>query len=176
MVTFPLANYLDYERDVSFCKMSMNDLGKYPDKIEESFKFVWSPRFIHYDELLLLLFYHYHRLNKNGADYKYSTVRDLHAFVVQANTSFFGDSRVTGPYDRDSKDIFKIKGGDNDHVVIGTVNFGKYKKFQQNYYSDFDKKLKIIEKERKKKKPSYPKKARNKPDIKPLSARFKIIK
>ena len=431
LVTFPLANYLDYEEDVSFCKMSMNDLGKYPDRIEKSFKFVWSPRFIHYDELLLLLFYHYHRLNKNGADYKYeqdglvdkfasvnfikqapfsiesgkgtkiddyfirdiaippyseniptnvyiaigslnisfekciaacknrwanitlaekevffkilresydclikdkthrnaqretmflvlpelcfpvywindlikfakrsqigiitglqylgdssgrrynyiatilpfttgkrsyknaflyirdkndyspiefeelakngfhcvnrnvaeyqifrwkgiriapmvcyeltdvmarailkgrcdfvaapvfnpdttyfsniidSTVRDLHAFVVQANTSFFGDSRVTGPYDRDSKDIFKIKGGDNDHVVIGTVDFGKFKKFQQNYYSDFDKKLKVIEKERKKKNPSYPKKARYKPDIKPLSARFKTIK
>ena len=105
-----------------------------------------------------------------------STVRDLHAFVVQANTSFFGDSRVTGPYDRDSKDIFKIKGGDNDHVVIGTVDFGKYKKFQQNYYSDFEKKLKNIEKERKKRNPSYPKKARSKPDIKPLSARFKIIK
>lgn len=75
-----------------------------------------------------------------------------------------------------SKDIFKIKGGDNDHVVIGTVDFGKYKKFQQNYYSDFDKKIKTIEKERKKKNPSYPKKVRSRPDIKPLSARFKIIK
>ena len=77
---------------------------------------------------------------------------------------------------KDSKDIFKIKGGDNDHVVIGTVAFGKYKKFQQNYYSNFEKKLKKIEKERKKRNPSYPKKARIKPDIKPLSARFKIIK
>lgn len=105
-----------------------------------------------------------------------STVRDLHAFVVQANNSFFGDSRVTGPYDRDSKDIFKIKGGDNDHVVIGAVDFWKYKKFQQNYYSDFDKRLKEIEKARKKKNHSYPKKPRSKPDIKPLSARFKIIK
>ena len=431
LVTFPLANYLDYEKDVSFCKMSMNDLGRYPDKLEEAFKFVWSPRFIHYDELLLLLFYHYHKQNKNCTNYKYekdavvskfasinfmkqlpfsidseegvgiydylirtisippysehipsnvyvaigslnisfekciaaaknrwanitlsekevffkilresydclvkdrrpkdaqketmflvlpelcfpiywindlvrfakrsqigiitglrylrddsgriynyiatilpfttgsrgyknaflyirdkndyspiefeelaknglyclngeiaeyqvfkwkgiriapmvcyeltdvmarailkgrcdfvaapvfnpdttyfsniidSTVRDLHAFVVQANTSFFGDSRVTGPYDRDSKDIFKIKGGDNDHVVIGTINFDKYKKFQQNYYSDFETKLEKIKEERKKRKPSYPKKDKSKPNIKPLSARFKIIK
>ena len=34
----------------------------------------------------------------------------------------------------------------------------------------------MLEKMRKKKKHSYPKKARSKPDIKPLSARFKIIK
>lgn len=105
-----------------------------------------------------------------------STVRDLHAFVVQANTSFFGDSRVTGPYDRDSKDIFKIKGDDNDHVVIGTVDFGKYKKFQQNYYSEFEKKLKKIESERKRKKFLDTEKKKVKPDIKPLSARFKIKK
>lgn len=431
LVTFPLANYLEYEHDVSFCKMTMDDLGKYPDKIEESFKFVWSPRFIHYDELLMLLFYHYHKIHRNGKDYHYkqyelvskfaginfmkqipfsiakeeyveiddyiirnitippyyrrspsnvyiaigslnisfarciaacknrwanitltekemffkilresydclikgkkthnsqretmflvlpelsfpiywindlikfakrsqigvitglqylgddsgrrynyiatilpfttglygykntflcirdkndyspiefeelakegfycvnsevaeyqifkwkgiriapmvcyeltdimarailkgrcdfvaapvfnpdttyfsniidSMVRDLHVFVVQANTSFFGDSRVTGPYDRDSKDIIKIKGGDNNHVVIGTVEFGKYKKFQQNYNTDFDNKLETIKKERKKRNPVYPSKAKSKPDIKPLSARHKFTK
>ncbi len=70
-VTFPLANYLDYEDGISFCKMSLDDIGEYPEKIEESFKFIWSPRFIHYDELLLLLFYHYHARNKNSKNYKY---------------------------------------------------------------------------------------------------------
>ncbi len=424
-VTFPLANYLDYEDDVSFCKMYLNDIGEYPEKIEESFKFIWSPRFIHYDELLLLLFYHYHARNKNSKNYKYeqdglvskfatinhikhipfeieseetikiedylirtihipfnsrqvpfkvnvavcslnisfekcinacknrwanvtlpekelffsilresykylskdknetmflvlpelcfpiywihdlirfakrskigiitglqyladdkgrrynyiatilpfttgkrkynnaflyirdkndyspiefeelekngfycqnrdiaeyqifnwkgirlspmvcyeltdvmarallkgkcdfvaapvfnpdttyfsniidSTARDLHAFVIQSNTSYYGDSRVTGPYDRDSKDIFKIKGGDNDHVVIGTINFKKFKTFQLNYYDDFQKKLSIIRKERVKKKPNYPPKDKSKPNLKPLSARFKVKK
>lgn len=424
-VTFPLANYLDYEKDVSFCKMSLNDIGEYPEKIEESFKFVWSPRFIHYDELLLLLFYHYHAQNKNSKNYKYeqdglvskfaainhikyvpftieseesvkiedylirtislpfnssgvplkvnvavgslnisfekcinacknrwanitfpekelffnilresykylskdknetmflvlpelcfpiywiydlirfakrskigiitglqyladdrgrrynyiatilpfttgkrkynnaflyirdkndyspiefeelakngfycqnrdiaeyqvfkwrgirlspmvcyeltdimarallkgkcdfvtapvfnpdttyfsniidSTARDLHAFVIQSNTSYYGDSRVTGPYDRDSKDIFKIKGGDNDHVVIGTINFKKFKTFQLNYYDDFRKKLLTICEERVKKKPAYPRKDKSKPNIKPLSARYKVKK
>ena len=71
LVTFPLANYLEYNKDVSYCKMSMNDLGDYPKKIEESFKFIWSPRFIHYDELLLLLFYSYHIHNKTGEKYMY---------------------------------------------------------------------------------------------------------
>ena len=424
-VTFPLANYLDYEDGVSFCKMSLDDIGEYPEKIEESFKFIWSPRFIHYDELLLLLFYHYHARNKNSKNYKYeqdglvskfaainhikhipfkieseettkiedylirtihipsntnqvpfkvnvavgslnisfekcinacknrwanvtlpekelffnilresykylpkdknetmflvlpelcfpiywiydlirfakrskigiitglqyladdkdrrynyiatilpfttgkrkynnaflyirdkndyspiefeelaknglycqnrdiaeyqifnwkgirlspmvcyeltdvmarallkgkcdfiaapvfnpdttyfsniidSTTRDLHAFVIQSNTSYYGDSRVTGPYDRDSKDIFKIKGGDNDHVVIGTINFKKFKTFQLNYYDDLQKKLSIIRKERVKKKPNYPPKDKSKPNLKPLSARFKVKK
>ena len=102
-----------------------------------------------------------------------STARDLHAFIVQANTSCYGDSRVTGPYDRDSKDIFKIKGGDNDHVVIGKINYRKFKNFQLNYYKNFKEKLSMIEKERRKKKPEYPEKDISKPNIKPLSARFK---
>lgn len=432
LVTFPLANYLKYKNDdVSFCKMSLNDLGEYPERIEESFKFIWSPRFIHYDELLLLLFYHYHKQNKIGSPYQYekdglvskfaainyikhspfvieskdsvkiddymvrmidipssfnpippkvdiaigslniglkkcidacqnrwinitlpekelffnilretyncliknknytsrnkepmflvlpelcfpiywindlirfakrsqigiitglqyladetgrrynyiatilpfttgkrnysnaflyirdkndyspiefeelakhgwycqnrpiaeyqifnwkgirlstmvcfeltdimarallkakcdfiaapvfnpdttyfsniidSSARDLHAFIVQANTSHFGDSRVTGPYDRDSKDVFKIKGGDNDHVVIGTIDFEKFKLFQLNYHEDFKDRLLKIDMERKKKNPSYPQKDKSKPNIKPLSARFKIRK
>ena len=104
-----------------------------------------------------------------------STARDLHAFVVQANTSFYGDSRLTGPYDRDSKDVLKIKGGDNDHVVIGTINFDKFKKFQLNYTKNFEDKLIKIQKERKNKKPKYPPKDKTKPNLKPFSARFKNI-
>lgn len=106
--------------------------------------------------------------------YEDSAVRDLHAFVVQANTSFYGDSRITGPYDRDSKDIFKIKGGDNDHVVIGTVNFEKLNTYQRNYYGDFEAKLEQIEQERRKKNPKYPQKDKSKPNIKPFSARYRI--
>ena len=88
-----------------------------------------------------------------------STARDLHAFIIQANTSFLGDSRVTGPYDRDSKDIFKMKGGENDHVVIGSVDFKRLKDYQENY--SIQSKSKSSSKNRKR------------PDIKPLPARFK---
>lgn len=84
-----------------------------------------------------------------------SSVRDLHAFIVQANTSHLGDSRVTGPYDRDSKDIFKIKGGENDHVVIGTVKFKELKDYQSTYD------------------PTNKNESNSKPKIKPLPARFK---
>lgn len=97
-----------------------------------------------------------------------STVRDIHAFVVQANTAQYGDSRVTGPYDRDSKDIFKIKGGENDHIIIGRVDFGKYKKFQENYQFNFNKKFLMLKKNLK-----LPSKQKEKPDLKPFPARFK---
>lgn len=97
-----------------------------------------------------------------------ATTRDLHAFIVQANTSFYGDSRVTGPYDRDSKDIFKIKGGDNDHVVIGSINFAKVKQYEDKYEQNLKTRVEII---RKRKKPMKERK-KEKPDIKPLSARF----
>ena len=101
-----------------------------------------------------------------------STARDLHSFIIQANTSFYGDSRVTGPYDRDSKDIFKIKGGDNDHVVVGTLSFKKVIEYQDNYYNELQKRLDEIEFQRHQKNPQYPKKPKSKPDIKPLSARY----
>lgn len=100
-----------------------------------------------------------------------STVRDLHICVVQANTSFYGDSRVTGPYDRDSKDIFKIKGGDNDHVVIGTLQFKKIIDYQANYYEGLVKRVNQIR--HKAKTGKVKKKERIKPEIKPLSARYR---
>ena len=102
-----------------------------------------------------------------------SAVRDLHAFIVQANTSYLGDSRVSGPYDRDSRDIFKIKGGDNDHVVIGTIEFRKLKNYQNNYYIQMEKRLAQVKSKHKSKKQESSRREKEKPDIKPLSARFK---
>ena len=39
-----------------------------------------------------------------------STSRDLHCFVIQANTSAYGDSRITAPYKTEEKNILQIKG------------------------------------------------------------------
>ena len=64
-VAFPMVNYLEYEKPVSYIRMNLGDIGKYPENIESSFKFIWSPRFIHYDELLLMLFYNYHKDKDN---------------------------------------------------------------------------------------------------------------
>ena len=62
-----------------------------------------------------------------------STSRDLHAFVIQANTAEFGDSRITAPYKTDYKNIIKIKGGDNEHVVIEKIELSNLLKYQYNY-------------------------------------------
>lgn len=51
-----------------------------------------------------------------------TTTRDIHTFVIQANTSFYGDSRITGPYSRNQRNIVQIKGGDNDSIIIGTID------------------------------------------------------
>ena len=95
-----------------------------------------------------------------------STVRDLHAFIIQANTSRYGDSRVTGPYKSECKDIFKIKGGDNDHVVIGILDYGKVKEYEENYNYNLNKKISRV-------KGKTEEETTETTDIKPLSARFK---
>lgn len=51
-----------------------------------------------------------------------TTTRDLHAFIVQANTSIYGDSRITGPYSRNDRNIVQIKGGDMDNIIIGMID------------------------------------------------------
>mgnify|MGYP003292458300 CR=1 FL=1 len=54
-----------------------------------------------------------------------SASRDLHCFIIQVNTSQYGDSRITGPYKTLYKDIAKIKGGDNDLIIIGSAKYGE---------------------------------------------------
>ena len=60
-----------------------------------------------------------------------STARDLHAFVIQSNTSNYGDSRITGPYGKDYRNIVQIKGGDSDNLIIGTLDILGVKKYQK---------------------------------------------
>ncbi len=50
-----------------------------------------------------------------------SSSRDLYCFVVQANTSSYGDSRITAPYRSIDKNIVQIKGGDTDVVMISQL-------------------------------------------------------
>lgn len=60
-----------------------------------------------------------------------STARDLHAFVIQANTSNYGDSRITGPYGKDHRNIVQIKGGDSDNLIIGTLDILGVREYQK---------------------------------------------
>lgn len=109
-----------------------------------------------------------------------SATRDLHAVIVQANTSIYGDSRITCPYDRDSKDIVKIKGGENDHIIIGVVNLKEILQYQADYNSNLNIKLNKLSKKKLKKRPHKECKLceanyenyKRRPQIKKLSARF----
>lgn len=51
-----------------------------------------------------------------------ASARDLHCFVVQANTSIYGDSRITAPYKTQEKNLVQVKGGETDVVMIGSLN------------------------------------------------------
>ena len=62
-----------------------------------------------------------------------ATSRDLHCFIVQANTSKYGDSRITGPYDTIHKNVVQIKGGVNDVVIIGELKLKQVKDARKQY-------------------------------------------
>lgn len=70
-----------------------------------------------------------------------ATARDLHTLVVQANTSKYGDSRITGPYKTDFKDILKIKGGDNEILIVGKLDLKELQRFRAEYYNRFEKQI-----------------------------------
>ena len=82
-------------------------------------------------------------LNKDTAYFSNiveSTTRDLHCFVVQSNTSKYGDSRITGPYNSLFKDLIKIKGGENDLLLIGTVNYLEVQQMRCGYLRELEEK------------------------------------
>lgn len=59
-----------------------------------------------------------------------SLARDIHAYVIQVNTSNYGDSRITQPASTALKDIVKLKGGDDSLLITGTIDIKKLREFQ----------------------------------------------
>lgn len=70
--------------------------------------------------------------------------RDIHAFMVQSNTSIYGDSRISGPYSRDYRNIVQIKGGDNDNLIIGTINLKEVKRYREEEREKMESELEEI--------------------------------
>ncbi len=70
-----------------------------------------------------------------------TTTRDLHTFIIQANNSLYGDSRIIGPYDRNHRNIIQIKGGENDEIIIGYVNVREIRKGRQKERNESAKNL-----------------------------------
>jgi hypothetical protein len=59
-----------------------------------------------------------------------SVSRDIHSYVIQVNTSQYGDSRINQPSESYLKDIVKIKGGENVTVLTATIDIKKLREFQ----------------------------------------------
>lgn len=59
-----------------------------------------------------------------------SVSRDVHTYVVQVNTSQYGDSRINQPSESYLKDIVKIKGGENVSILTATIDIKKLREFQ----------------------------------------------
>lgn len=59
-----------------------------------------------------------------------STVRDLHCYTVQTNTSQYGGSCVLRPTKTQSKTMLYVKGGENPCVLTTNLNISELRKFQ----------------------------------------------
>ncbi|MFA6056935.1 MAG: hypothetical protein WC756_01960 [Taibaiella sp.] len=64
-----------------------------------------------------------------------ATSRDLHCFFAQVNTSQYGDSRLTKPVESALKDVLRLKGGDNDALLVATLGTQALREFQRQTYS-----------------------------------------
>ena len=84
-----------------------------------------------------------------------SAARDLHCFVIQANTSIFGDSRITAPYKTYDKNIVQIKGGQNDTLLVADIDVQELRRFQYSYEQTFQRNCSICFNCKKTKNKSY---------------------
>jgi hypothetical protein len=71
-----------------------------------------------------------------------STVRDLHCYVVQVNTSQYGDSRVTSPKKTDDMDYVRVKGGLNTTLLKAKIDIQALNDFRSKRPSAGDKAFK----------------------------------
>jgi len=63
-----------------------------------------------------------------------SISRDLHVYVAQVNTSQYGDTRIIRPSKTELKDILRLKGGENDTILVGEINLIALREFQRELY------------------------------------------
>jgi hypothetical protein len=82
------------------------------------------------------------RGNGNNSNIIESAVRDLHCYVVQVNTSQYGDSRVSAPQESIKIDLVKVKGGINTAILKAELNISEIRDFQSKLYSSVDKRFK----------------------------------
>ena len=61
-----------------------------------------------------------------------STALDIHAYIVQCNNRVYGDTRIRHPAKTEyERDILKLKGGDEDGFMVGSIDVEKLRQFQR---------------------------------------------
>ncbi len=63
-----------------------------------------------------------------------SLSRDLHCYLIQVNSSEYGDNRITQPASSVIRDIVKAKGGKNAYLIVEDINILELRKFQKLGY------------------------------------------
>jgi len=71
-----------------------------------------------------------------------SITRDLHCFMIQANASQHGDSRVTGPSGVEQRDLIRVSGGSNTTLVKIDLPVAQLREFQALEFTPEDKRYK----------------------------------
>lgn len=68
-----------------------------------------------------------------------SSALDLRAYAAQSNSQEFGDSRIRAPKKENHEtDVTRVRGGINDHFVVGKVEVKKLREFQIRHYHGAD--------------------------------------
>jgi hypothetical protein len=61
-----------------------------------------------------------------------SVSRDIHCYVVQVNTSDYGDSRITQPKKTEEMNIIQLKGGENPVLLTALLDIKTLREFQSS--------------------------------------------
>ena len=65
-----------------------------------------------------------------------SSALDVHAYIVQCNNRTYGDSRLRGPLKNTwERDLVRVKGGEDDYFVVGTIKIDELRSFQSSLHS-----------------------------------------
>lgn len=80
-----------------------------------------------------------------------SLVRDLHCFVIQCNTSQFGDSRIMQPTESILKNMVRVKGGKSEAVLAEIIEISSLRKQQKESVKKYANPKKEAEEKAKKK-------------------------
>lgn len=63
-----------------------------------------------------------------------SLSRDIHCYCIQVNSSNYGDSRIVQPTKTDFMDKVRVKGGDNNIILVASIDIKNLRDFQKKKY------------------------------------------